>query len=183
MQLKRLFAGLVMFAAASWYQTNAHACSVALEPVGVPKPEPTQEMRDNWTRNRFLNEDSVVRVRNIVGGSVGTFVVVETYRGKLKPLDTITMPVVGSSACGPDRVSWLSGGVLAFNSQYKYNMFSAYLSKSEFEEGIRLGIFAKPKASFGNLELLFVIFALSLLLLIVFAVYRVVRVFRRRRAV
>jgi hypothetical protein len=123
---------------------SVSACSIAL----VSEDQmPTSAELDQWARNVFGRNDTVVRARVIKGGTTGVFLVTASYKGGLRPFDTFSWNVVDGAACGPGTVAFLDSGVLAFDSKYAYrNHFDRFVDDDLVQRAFRNGYLPKDHA-------------------------------------
>jgi hypothetical protein len=112
--------------------TAALACTTA-DPVILSPAEQNQ-----FALDIYKDVDTIVRVRAIWVSEEQTFIVTETLRGTLKPLQAFTLPIPRNS-CSNGRARWLSGGVISFNSKEKDQLFFGYDDEDLIERAIRLG--------------------------------------------
>jgi hypothetical protein len=120
--------------------TAVLACETA-DPVLLSPAE-----QDQFALDFYKDAHTIVRVRAIWGSEEQTFIVTETLRGTLKPLQTFTLPISRNS-CSNGGARWLSGGVISFNSKEKDQLFFGYDDEDLIERAIRLGAIKPPNNS------------------------------------
>jgi hypothetical protein len=98
------------FAAALMVQERASACTIRQIPVSL-------EERNQRIADSFRQSDTVVRVRVMKGGDTTTFLVMGSYKGKLRPFDRFTWNSgVGTTCDRQPHSHFFDGGILKFNS-------------------------------------------------------------------
>jgi hypothetical protein len=104
----------------------------------------TLQERKSLAANFAEPGGQIIRVRALGSGKVGWFIVTESYRGSMLPFEMFTRPVMSGISCGPDRVSWLSTGVIRISVDGPphpgMGQFRGFANEQMVDDAIRLGL-------------------------------------------